>query len=951
MSEKYIIIRGAREHNLKNIDANIPIDKLTVITGLSGSGKSSLAFDTLYAEGQRRYVESLSAYARQFLGVMSKPDVDKIQGLSPAISIEQKSVSKNPRSTVGTVTEIYDYLRLLFARAGIAHCPNCKKPIAPQSAEEIAKSIMNKPVGTKVQILAPVARERKGTFADLLKEMHMKGFIRARVDGKIVELEEWEKIKLSKQYKHSIDIVMDRIVVKQGVNTRLIDAVENALALANGLVLVIFNEGKNENEKIFSQHNACADCGISFDNLEPRMFSFNSPFGACAECHGLGISQKFTEDKIIPDTSISILEGAFKVWQNHLDGWRKYQLESIGKHYQVDLWLPWKKLPQNVRNVILYGSEEAIQFHWESQSSDAQYEYKKEFEGVIPQLERLYHQTESNYRRSELEKYMRIGPCQVCHGRRLKPEVLSVTVGKHNIWQVCELSVSALISFIDNLNLPKKHKIIAEGILKEIKNRLTFLIDVGLDYLTLSREAGSLSGGEAQRIRLATQIGSELRGVLYILDEPSIGLHQRDNEKLIATLKKLRDLGNTVVVVEHDEETMLASDYILDLGPGAGIHGGELVFEGIPADLKKSKKSLTGLYLSKALEIEIPKARRRAFRHLEVYGAREHNLKNINAKIPLGVLSCVTGVSGSGKSTLVHDIIYKALYKIFVGGGDMPGKHKSLKGYGDLQQVLMVDQSPIGRTPRSNPATYIGVFTHIRDLFASTKDSKMRGYKPGRFSFNVAGGRCEECEGDGVKKIEMHFLPDIYIQCERCKGSRYNEETLTIQYKTKNIAEVLNMTVEEALDFFKNIPSVKNKFQTLFDVGLGYIKLGQSSTTLSGGEAQRIKLTSELSRKGTNNLYFLDEPTTGLHFDDVKKLLAVLNRLVDKGNTVVVIEHNLDVIKSADWVIDLGPHGGEKGGRVIAEGTPERVAQSARWSETGKYLKKVLNKKKGQIYI
>lgn len=942
MSEKYIKIIGAREHNLKNIDAKIPIDKLTVITGLSGSGKSSLAFDTLYAEGQRRYVESLSAYARQFLGVMNKPDVDKIQGLSPAISIEQKSVSKNPRSTVGTVTEIYDYLRLLFARIGITHCPNCKKAITAQSAEEIVKNIFTLYPGTKVQIAAPAVRGRKGTFSDLLKDFHRKGFICARIDGKFYELEHWEDIKLSKQHKHTIEVITDRLAIKQGVLPRLTDAVENALALAEGIALVIVGEGKTQKEKLYSQHNACAECQISFEDIEPRMFSFNSPFGACATCHGLGISQKFTEDLLVPNPELSIMEGAIKVWQNHLDSWRKYQLESIAKHYKMDFWTPWKKMPEKVKNVILYGSEEPIEFHWESQTKDAQYEYKKEFEGVIPQLERLYHQTESNYRKQEIEKFMRIGRCEDCRGKRLKPEILGVTIGEKNIWEVCNFSISSLIEFIDTLKLSKKHSIIAHGVLKEIKNRLNFLMDVGLDYLTLSREAGTLSGGEAQRIRLATQIGSELRGVLYILDEPSIGLHQRDNEKLIATLKKLRDLGNTVVVVEHDEETIMSADYVLDLGPGAGLHGGELVFEGTPKELEKSKKSLTGLYISKTLKIETPKNRRKAFKYLEILGAQEHNLKNIDVKIPLGTLTCITGVSGSGKSTLIYDILYKGLHKIFWATADMAGKHKALRGYGELEQVLMVDQSPIGRTPRSNPATYIGVFTHVRDLFASTKDAKMRGYKVGRFSFNVPGGRCEECEGDGVKKIEMHFLPDIYIQCERCKGTRFNEETLTIEFKEKNISEVLKMTVEEALEFFKNIPSIKNKLQTLYDVGLGYIALGQSSTTLSGGEAQRIKLTSELARRGSKSLYILDEPTTGLHFEDVKKLLSVLNRLVEKGNSVIVIEHNLDVVKSADWIIDLGPQGGDKGGRIIVQGTPERIAQSSRWSHTGKYLKKIL---------
>lgn len=944
MSEQYIKISGAREHNLKNIDVKIPIDKLTVMTGLSGSGKSSLAFDTLYAEGQRRYVESLSAYARQFLGVMNKPDVDKIQGLSPAISIEQKSVSKNPRSTVGTITEIYDYLRLLYARVGVPHCPNCGKMITPQSAEEIVKIVMLELAGTKIQILAPVVRSRKGTYENQLKDFHLKGFSRARIDGKIIELEDWEKVKLEKQYKHSIDVIIDRIIIKKGVESRLTESVETALALAEGLVAVAIGEGKEGKEKIFSQHNACVECGISFEDLQPRMFSFNSPFGACPECHGLGASRKFSEDTVIPDTSLSVMEGAIKPWQNIIDSWRKHQLEGLAQHYHFDLWKPWKDLPEKINSILLYGSSDAINFHWESHSGDTSSEYKRQFEGVIPQLYRLYEQTDSQYRREEMEKFMQIGPCEKCHGKRLKPEVLAVTVSNKNIWEATELPINELENFISTLELGKTKHEIAQGIVKEIQNRTHFLVDVGLEYLTLSREATTLAGGEAQRIRLATQIGSELRGVLYILDEPSIGLHQRDNQKLILTLKKLRDIGNTVVVVEHDEETMNEADYIIDLGPGAGIHGGHVIFEGKPADLKKEKKSLTGQYLSKMRSIDIPLRRKKAFKFLEIIGAKEHNLKNIDVKIPLGVFTCVTGVSGSGKSTLVNDIIYKALYKIFWASNEKPGKHKSIKGYGEIDQAIIVDQSPIGRTPRSNPATYIGMFTYVRELFSSTREAKARGYKPGRFSFNVPGGRCEECEGDGVKKIEMHFLPDIYITCEKCKGTRFNEETLLVRFKEKNIAEVLAMTVEEALDFFQNIPRIHNKLQTLFDVGLGYIALGQSSTTLSGGEAQRIKLTTELSRKGTKNIYILDEPTTGLHFEDVKKLLTVIGRLVEKGNTVLVIEHNLDVIKSADWVIDLGPEGGDKGGRVIAEGSPEKIAKCAKWSYTGKYLKEVLKK-------
>ncbi|MFA6410440.1 MAG: excinuclease ABC subunit UvrA [Candidatus Buchananbacteria bacterium] len=938
MSENYITIHGAREHNLKNINAEIPIDKLTVLTGLSGSGKSTLAFDTLYAEGQRRYVESLSAYARQFLGLMNKPDVDKITGLSPAISIEQKSISQNPRSTVGTITEIADYLRLLYARIGIAHCPNCGKKIKPQSAEAIVDILLKEKVQTKIQILAPVIVGKKGTYEQLFKDLHKKGFGRVRVDGKIYELEEWESIKLKKQIKHNIAIIIDNLIIKKGVESRLTEAVETALAEAEGLVLIVI--GKEE--KLFSQHNACADCGISFDELQPRMFSFNSPFGACPECHGLGFTQNFDPDLVVPDKSLSLVDGAIKPWKTYGEGWRNQLLEGLAKYYKFDLWTPWKNLPAKIQAVVLYGSEAEIKFDIKSPDRGMSHSWTGNFEGVITQLERLYKQTESEWRRDEMEKYMRIGPCPVCAGKRLKPEVLAVTVGNKNIWEVSELSIEKLLEFIDAVQLNPTEKEIAKLILREIKNRLQFLINVGLDYLTLSREARTLSGGEAQRIRLATQIGSELRGVLYILDEPSIGLHQRDNEKLIDTLRRLRDLGNTVIVVEHDEETILAADYVIDLGPGAGIHGGHIVCCGSPDDIKKCKDSVTGQYLTGKKKIEIPTKRRKAFDYLEIIGASEHNLKGIDVKIPLKVFTCVTGVSGSGKSTLINDILYKVLYKIFWASTEKPGKYKALRGYGRLDKAIIVDQSPIGRTPRSNPATYIGMFTAIRDLFSMTVDAKARGYKPGRFSFNVAGGRCEECEGDGVKRIEMNFLPDVYIECEKCKGARYNQETLAIKYKGKNISEVLNMTVEEALEFFKNIPAIANKLQTLNDVGLGYIALGQSATTLSGGEAQRIKLTSELSRKGGNTLYILDEPTTGLHFADVSRLLEVLNRLVEKGNTVLVIEHNLDVIKSADWIIDLGPGGGDKGGRVIIEGTPEKVAKAAKWSYTGKYLKEVL---------
>ncbi len=938
ISREKIVIKGAREHNLKNVDAEIPIDKLTVVTGLSGSGKSTLAFDTLYAEGQRRYVESLSAYARQFLGLMNKPDVDKITGLSPAISIEQKSISKNPRSTVGTITEILDYLRLLYARVGVPHCPNCGKRISPQSAEIITDILMREKPGTKLQILAPVIRAKKGTYEKLFEDFDKRGFSRVRVDGTVHELSDRENIKLDKQIKHTIEIMVDRVVVAKAARSRINEAVETALGEAEGLTIAIINS----DEKMFSSHNACLDCGISIEELQPRMFSFNSPFGACPKCHGLGYLQSVDENLVVPDRSLSLAEGAVKPWQTHGEGWRKQLLDGLAKEYKFDFWTPFKKLPTKVQEIILYGSDSKIRFELSSKKGST-FSWLGEFEGVVPQLDRLYQQTESDYRRREIEKYMRTGPCQVCNGKRLKPETLAVTIDGKNIWEVTELSIEKLLASFNALQLTARETEIAKLILREIIARLQFLVDVGLDYLSLSREARTLSGGEAQRIRLATQIGSELRGVLYILDEPSIGLHQRDNDRLIKTLRHLRDLGNTVVVVEHDEETIRAADHLLDLGPGAGIHGGHIVYSGPPAGISKAKSSVTGDYLSGKKEIPVPKKRRKAYDFLEIIGASEHNLKNIDVKIPLKVLTCVTGVSGSGKSTLVNDILYKAMYKVFWATTDIPGEHKKIKGYGQLEKVVIVDQSPIGRTPRSNPATYIGVFGPIRDLFSQTQEAKTRGYRPGRFSFNVPGGRCDECEGDGVKKIEMNFLPDVYIECEKCKGTRYNAETLSVKYKSKNIADVLAMTVEEALAFFEHIPAIKNKLQTLHDVGLGYIALGQAATTLSGGEAQRIKLTSELSRKGGDTLYILDEPTTGLHFDDVKRLLEVFHRLVEKANSVLVIEHNLDVIKSADWVIDLGPEGGDKGGRVIAEGTPEKIAKSARWSYTGKYLKKVLS--------
>ena len=934
----FIVVRGAREHNLKNIDVEIPIDKLTVITGLSGSGKSTLAFDTLYAEGQRRYVESLSAYARQFLGLMNKPDVDHISGLSPAISIEQKSVSKNPRSTVGTITEITDYLRLLFARIGQPHCPNCGKRIFPQSAESIVNLLMKEKAATKLEILAPIVRGKKGTYEKKFEELYDQGFGKIRIDNQIHQLSDWAEIKLNKQIKHNIEVIVDRLSLKKGSAVRLTEAVETALNLADGLVLAIVGS----KEKFFSQHNACIDCGISFEELQPRMFSFNSPFGACPACHGLGISQEVDPDLVVPDKKLSLAEGTLKPWKTVGEGWRFQQVEVLADYYKFDLWSPWHKLPQKIQDLMLYGNDEEIKFNLGNRAGTSSFSYTGTFEGIIPQLERLYKQTESEYRRAEIAKFMRISPCPNCLGKRLKPESLAVTIGNKSIWEISELPIDKLIEFFDNLTLNKEEQEIAKLILREIRNRLIFLINVGLDYLTLNREAGTLAGGEAQRIRLATQIGSELRGVLYILDEPSIGLHQRDNRRLIDTLKQLRDIGNTVLVVEHDQETIEAADYVLDLGPGAGIHGGRVVCSGPPDQIKKCEDSITGQYLSGKRSIEVPLKRRKAFDFLEIFGAQQHNLKNIDVRIPLKIFTCVTGVSGSGKSSLINDILYKALYKIFWASSDKPGKHKGLKGYGKLDKAVIVDQSPIGRTPRSNPATYVGIFTPIREYFAQTPEAKTRGYRPGRFSFNVPGGRCEECEGDGVKKIEMHFLPDVYVECQTCKGLRYNSETLAVKYKGKNIAEVLNMTVEEALNFFTNIPRIKNKLQTLYDVGLGYITLGQPATTLSGGEAQRVKLTSELSRKGGDTLYILDEPTTGLHFDDIKKLLSVLNRLVDKGNTVIVIEHNLDVIKSADWVIDLGPEGGERGGRVVAEGTPEKIAKCEKWSYTGKYLKRVL---------
>lgn len=945
MKKNNIIIRGAREHNLKNINIEIPIDKLTVITGLSGSGKSTLAFDTIYAEGQRRYVESLSAYARQFLGLMNKPDIDAIHGLSPAIAIEQKTTHHNPRSTVATVTEIYDYLRLLYARIGIPHCPQCGTDIKPQSIERIVDSLSALPIGSKLQVLSPIVRGRKGTYTDKFKDLFKSGYARVRINGAIHNLSDWESINLDKQKKHNIEVIIDRLIITQSSDkeyiSRLSSALEQAAELSGGLVIAL--SGEND-ERIFSQKLACPQCGLSYEELQPRLFSFNSPFGACPKCHGLGVKMEFDPDLVVPNKELTLNNGAIKPWRNQMQGGFRLQLVSkVAQAYGFSMDTPWRKLPSNIKHILLYGSEEKFKFDLHSKSFTSHFSYLGMFEGAIRQLERNYHQTESDHRKREIEQYMNNNNCQACDGQRLKPEALSVTINDKNIFEASVLSIEKAKHFFSNLNLNVTEEKIAKMILKEINSRLQFLIDVGLQYLTLSRAAGTLSGGEAQRIRLATQIGSELRGVLYILDEPSIGLHQRDNKKLINTLKHLRDLGNTVIVVEHDEETMLEADYIIDLGPGAGQHGGYLVACGNISQIKKSKKSLTGLYLSHKESIVLPKQRRNFQEIIQVSGAREHNLKNINVDIPLNILTCVTGVSGSGKSTLVNDILYKGLYNKIHKGHEVEGRYQKISGIEKINKVIAVDQSPIGRTPRSNPATYVGVWGFVRELFASLPEAKARGYKPGRFSFNVKGGRCEECDGDGVKKIEMHFLPDVYVECEKCKGKRFNNETLHIKYKDKTIADILDMTVEEALHFFKAIPSIRHKMQTLFDVGLGYIKLGQNATTLSGGEAQRIKLTLELSKRaGGNILYILDEPTTGLHFADVNKLLMVINKLIDKGNSVLIIEHNLDVIKSADYIIDLGPEGGDKGGEVVACGTPETIVKNNK-SHTAKYLAPYLN--------
>ncbi len=936
-----IIVKGAREHNLKNIDIAIPRDKLVVITGLSGSGKSTLAFDTIYAEGQRRYVESLSAYARQFLGQMDKPDVDYIEGLSPAISIDQKTTSKNPRSTVGTVTEIYDYLRLLYARIGKPHCPQCGKEISQQTVDQMVDAIMESPEGTRIQILAPVVRGRKGEFQKLLEKIKKNGFVRIRVDGQMRETS--EEIKLEKNKKHNIEIIIDRLIIKPGIESRLADSIEIALAQSEGLVIADVIGGQ---EILFSQNFACAECNISLEELTPRMFSFNSPYGACPVCSGLGINMEIDPELIIPDKEKSIADGAVEPWSSTPDGYYYQMLQAVLNHYGVSAETPVKELPESVVDTILFGSEDTIEFYYKSRFSKNTRRYRGRFEGVVNNLKRRYQETGSGYSREEIEEYMSTKLCPACNGSRLKPESLAVTIGDKSIAEVTSLSIREAIAFFESLSLTKREEMIAHQILKEIRNRLQFLVDVGLDYLTLDRASGTLSGGESQRIRLATQIGSRLVGVLYILDEPSIGLHQRDNEKLLKTLKDLRDLGNTVLVVEHDEDTMRAADYIIDIGPGAGEHGGRVVACGPLEDIQKSEESITGQYLSGKKQIPVPVIRRKPKKSwLELKGCREHNLKNINVKFPLGLFTCVTGVSGSGKSTLVNEILYKSLKEKLYKSRSLPGDFDEILGIEQIEKVINIDQSPIGRTPRSNPATYTNVFNDIREVFSMTPESRMRGYKPGRFSFNVRGGRCEACKGDGIIKIEMHFLADIYVPCEVCKGKRYNRETLEVKYKGKNIADVLDMTVDEALEFFDSIPKIKRKLETLRDVGLGYIKLGQPSTTLSGGEAQRVKLSTELSKKSNGNtIYILDEPTTGLHSDDIQKLLNVLQRLVDGGSTVIVIEHNLDVIKTADYIIDLGPEGGDRGGEVVATGTPEQVSKNTH-SYTGKFLKKVLQPK------
>ena len=941
-NNRYIRIRGANEHNLKNVDLDIPRDKLVVLTGLSGSGKSSLAFDTIYAEGQRRYMESLSSYARQFLGQMEKPDVESIEGLSPAISIDQKSTNRNPRSTVGTVTEIYDYVRLLYARIGIPHCPKCGREIRRQTVDQMVDQIMALPERTKIQLLAPVVRGRKGRHEKLLDRAKKSGYVRVRIDGNLYELS--EEIKLDKNIKHNIEIVVDRLVVKPGIEKRLTDSVENVLHLAEGLMMVDIIDGETMN---FSQSFSCPDCGISIDEIEPRSFSFNNPFGACPECFGLGYKMEFDEDLMIPDKKLSIAEGAITVlgWQSCTDkkSFTYAILDALSKEYKFSLDTPFEEYPKKIHDILIHGTDgKEVKVYYKGQRGEGVYDVA--FEGLLRNVERRYRETGSQTMKAEYEEFMRITPCSACKGQRLKPEALAVTVGGCNIAELTDLSIEKLHQFLETLELDKQQMLIGGQILKEIRARIRFLLDVGLDYLTLGRATGSLSGGEAQRIRLATQIGSGLVGVAYILDEPSIGLHQRDNDKLLNTLKHLRDLGNSVLVVEHDEDTMREADYIVDIGPGAGEHGGKVVAEGTAEEIMANPDSITGAYLSGKKKIPVPEVREKPSGWLKITDAEENNLKGIDVEIPLGIMTCVTGVSGSGKSSLVNEILYKRLARDLNRARTIPGKHKNIEGLEQLDKVIAIDQSPIGRTPRSNPATYTGVFDLIRDLFASTADAKARGYKKGRFSFNVKGGRCEACSGDGILKIEMHFLPDVYVPCEVCHGKRYNRETLEVKYKGKSIYDVLNMTVEEALHFFENVPSIRRKMETLYDVGLSYIRLGQPSTQLSGGEAQRIKLATELSKRSTGKtIYILDEPTTGLHFADVHKLTEILRRLSADGNTVLVIEHNLDVIKTADYIIDMGPEGGDKGGTVIAQGTPEQVADNP-VSYTCIYILKLLYK-------
>lgn len=943
MAKQYIKIRGAKEHNLKNISLDIPRDELVVLTGLSGSGKSSLAFDTIYAEGQRRYMESLSSYARMFLGQMEKPNVESIEGLSPAISIDQKSTNRNPRSTVGTVTEIYDYLRLLYARIGIPHCPKCGREIRKQTVDQMVDQIMTLPERTRIQILAPVVRGKKGTHQKLLENAKRSGYVRVRVDGEMYELS--EEISLEKNIKHNIEIVVDRLSVKDGIQSRLADSIETVMKLADGLCMVDVVGGK---PMLFSQSFACPDCDISIAEVEPRSFSFNNPFGACPECSGLGYKMEFDEDLLIPDKSLSINQGAITG-----TGWQSCQkpgsftraiLDAMCEEYGFDLDTPFEQYPKKIHDVIIYGTGgKVLKVRYKGQRGEGIYDVA--FEGLIQNMERRYKETYSESQKAEYETYMRITPCKACKGMRLKPESLAVTICDKNIYELTAMSILDLSQFLSGMQLTKQQELIGSQLLREIRGRVQFLIDVGLDYLSLSRGTASLSGGEAQRIRLATQIGSGLVGVAYILDEPSIGLHQKDNDKLLKTLIHLRDLGNTVIVVEHDEDTMRAADHIVDIGPGAGSHGGEVVAQGTAEELMQIPESITGAYLSGRLKIPVPETRRTPTGWLTVRGAKEHNLKNIDVKFPLGVMTCVTGVSGSGKSSLVNEILYKSLAKTLNRARTIPGAHRDILGTEQLDKIIAIDQSPIGRTPRSNPATYTGVFDMIRDLFASTSDAKARGYNKGRFSFNVKGGRCEACSGDGIIKIEMHFLADVYVPCEVCGGKRYNRETLEVQYKGKNIYDVLDMTVEDALTFFENVPAIRRKIQTLYDVGLGYLKLGQPSTTLSGGEAQRIKLATELSRRSTGKtIYVLDEPTTGLHFADVHKLVEILHRLADGGNTVVVIEHNLDVIKTADYIIDIGPDGGARGGTVVVQGTPEEVAKCPQ-SYTGQYVKRYLEQK------